>query len=154
MFRIVFFFSVIYSNSIFAHGLGEGTKILSEHGLIRIEDIRKGDRIITRNLETKKDEVAVAITRAVSLYLDAVEIFFQGASLQVSLSQEMHTKLGWKNIHTITMRHTLKTPGHPESLVKSMSYAGRIPVYSFRLQKNHTFYANGILVSSTKPAGF
>lgn len=122
-----------------------GTKIDTPHGKVKIRDIKKGDKVISFNLETGKDEIT-EVEKVSEPVLEKV-FAIQTADADGNTHHVVTTKtqpLMRPDGSYIALRNIIlgQTELKGVGVVKGISYNGKQPVYDICVSGLHNYYAN------------
>ncbi len=131
----------------------KGTKVLMANGQTRnIEDIKAGDKILTRVSPTDKQLIAAQVT-ATHIAKDT-DLIILNSNLYVTPDHIVAVNTSWKPAGSITIGDTLVHSDGSTEIVNSIEYqASTQDVYNLEVEKYHTFFANNIWVHNQKGDG-
>lgn len=147
-------------NNLIAKGGGcflAGTPIETEHGFINVEDIKPGDRILSYNEHTGKNEIAkVGSIDIIKSYI----YYVINGNLKVTGSHPFYTSNGLMEVKSIYDSRDdvrLYDIDHKEVHIASIVKFQRLSefdVYNLiDVSPNHNYYAGGILVHNKGGGG-
>ena len=132
-----------------------GTKVLSENGLINIEDIKKGMKVYSYNEETKQVEVnEVKNTFINYVDYDMYKIYIENEIIESTNKHPYYIKnRGWIEARDLQIGDILITPENKEIEIKNIEivkYVGNKlkEVYNIEVNNNHNYFVgeNKVLV--------
>lgn len=121
----------------------EDTEIATKEGVLKIQDITKGDVILSYNEETeKKEESEVRET----FKHQADEYIIINKKLKVTPNHPMHINNRWQEIGKAKIGDKIKTLNGKETIFSIEKINASVPVYNIEVEKNHNYYAENYLV--------
>lgn len=130
-----------------------GTRILMADGTTKaIEDVRTGDKILTRLSDVSSILIEDTVVRTFKHNVNGYLII--NGSLSVTDIHQILVNGVWKTAGEIKNGDVLVDQKGNRVYVNSIEKkAGRVPVYNFETELRHTYFANGIYVHNDKGGG-
>ncbi len=130
-----------------------GTRILMADGTTKaIEDIRTGDKILTRLSDVSSILIEDTVVRTFAHNVNGYLVI--NGSLSVTDIHQILVNGVWKTAGEIKNGDVLIDQKGNRVYVNSIEKkAGRVPVYNFETELRHTYFANGIYVHNDKGGG-
>ncbi|MEU4362874.1 polymorphic toxin-type HINT domain-containing protein, partial [Promicromonospora sp. NPDC023987] len=135
-----------------------GTPVLTADGTKPIEDIRVGDKVWTRNLETRLDELQLVAETFVHQTVALYHLSINGATVSTTAEHPfMVDGRGWQMAGNLRPGDVLITPEGTTILeaveVEERDLADIENVYNFHVENNHNYYVHAgdtpVLVHNT-----
>ena len=132
-----------------------GTKVLSENGLINIEDIKNGMKVYSYNEETKQVELnEVKNTFINYVDYDMYKIYIENEVIESTNKHPYYIKdRGWIEARNLQIGDTLITPENKEIEIKNIEIVKHVgnklkEVYNIEVNNNHNYFVgeNKVLV--------
>jgi hypothetical protein len=133
----------VYSREV-SNCLAQGTKLQGEHGPVRIEEVRPGDRVWGYDL--KRGARVLTTVRAVRAS-EANETLRLGCGLRVTGDHPLYASGRWLPARQVTESDSLlSSAGETVPAGKIERIGGKVAVYDVTVDEPHNFFAAGVLV--------
>jgi hypothetical protein len=144
------FYASYYSNSVC---FVAGTKVLTEKGLVNIEDIKVGMKVYSKNLATGKVELK-EVVQTFENYVDKdmVKVYTQNGVIESTSNHPYYEKTkGWVSAKNLKAGDILINSNNEEVEVKKVEYIGFVGnelnvVYNIEVEDNHNYFVGTDLV--------
>ena len=133
---------VIYS---WAACFVEGTKVLTPSGLVNIENVKVGDRIISKNNETGKiEEKDVLKVAEHEIKYNTLKIYVSDSEIEVTKNHRMYLKdVGYTEARNLKVGDILVNVNNvelPIEKIEEVKNTGIKKVYNFIVEDNHNYF--------------
>lgn len=119
-----------------------GTFIRTERGDIPIEQVKVGDKVWSRNVDTGRDELQPVVDTYVRHAESLLKLTVAGAVLTTTADHPFMAKdRGWVKAGDLTVGDILVTPTGAVALTAMERVARGATVYIFQVATNHDYYA-------------
>jgi hypothetical protein len=130
-----------------------GTKVLTEKGLVNIEDIKVGMKVYSKNLATGKVELK-EVVQTFENYVDKdmVKVYTQNGVIESTSNHPYYEKTkGWVSAKNLKAGDILINSNNEEVEVKKVEYIGFVGnelnvVYNIEVEDNHNYFVGTDLV--------
>ncbi|HCE31024.1 hypothetical protein A2778_05265 [Candidatus Daviesbacteria bacterium RIFCSPHIGHO2_01_FULL_40_24] len=127
----------------------KGTKILmAEDKIKNIEDVKKGDYILTRD---EKDQKLIKAKVLGTHSAEAPGYLILNSHLKVTANHILRINNSWKEAGSMQTGDTLTDQSGGEVKINSIEWqSGKFKVYNLEIEKYHTYFADGLWVHNEK----
>lgn len=126
------------------------TKILSPFGMIRIDSIKEGDRLVSRSRtgEIVEDASVLKVMKHKNAQIYGLTLQ-DGSVIRTTGSHSFLTHLGWRRADKIESGFRIQTfPDGWKEVQQSAQTSDEEPTYNLIVDRTYTFIAEGALVHS------
>ncbi|MDX1920966.1 MAG: Hint domain-containing protein [Candidatus Caenarcaniphilales bacterium] len=127
-----------------------GTPVTLADGSTKaIETLKKGDKVLSWNEKTNKNEARTVLNAFRKETKQIVELKLKnGKFIETTPDHPFYVQSkGWVEAGKLNINDKLFDKGHSELAIESLKIVDRVvPVYNLEVEGNHTYYAHGVLV--------
>ncbi len=125
------------------------TKVLTKNGLVSIEDIKVGDKVLTKAGEDDTKLVEATVTETFKKSVNGYMIL--NGSIKVTPNHVMWINNTWQEAGTVQKGDLLLSDEGKYVHVNSIEIINRsVDVYNLEVEKYHTYFAGGVWVHNQK----
>jgi len=122
-----------------------GTSITTDNGVVAIENIKVGDRVLSFNVLTDQNEYAY-VTKVYDLP-DTEEYYSINNKIRVTGEHPFYVNGEWVEVKNLKTGDLLTTEGGGVLAIRSIDkVVDTQPRYNFEVDGTHTYFAEGVLV--------